>query len=698
MLQRPMLLATLCAGLFPASSHAATIQQVFTHSSFETLGFIVQLSESDGNERVRLRYRENGQTNYQDGHPLVRFDGSSFAGSLFYLKPGTPYQVEILLEDPDGVGGENPRRLQVSSRAPLSLPTAQRTLYVGPNGSDQPSSGSMASPFATIGFAGRQAQAGDEIRVLPGNYPSADLSGVSGTESAPIVFKAHDSQNRPVIDGNGQGRALNLYQVSHLVIDGFEIHNGGSFETGIGVRLHSSARVILRNNYIHDNGRYNVLVSKNAMFPGGILEGGYHIIENNRISDEEFTPCGGRSNSACPNQTTYGIRVDNNPGAAHIVRGNEPYGHVDNIVLCGDEGAGRDLPESANVLALTGGRWTNHNSEVYDNHAYDAKDDNLELDGICVNARVFRNRFGSAENSVSAAPAIPGPYFFIHNYVYGDWGQAAFKLNTAGNSAIPIRNVYAYHNTFMRSSEGTLLNLWYAIPGDHNVPIKNILFLNNIFSAPSGGRCIDVSNRGREQVSLEYNLWWTTSSADNLFEWWDGAQTRRYRDFVSFQQESQQEMHGLFADPLLDSSGLPDAMSPAIDRAVLIPGINHQYSGRGPDQGAYEYQMTTPQPDAGMVDMSTTANSDMGSPQPDMGTQAGADVPYPVDEAGVQPIPDAGMIAPKADAGSIDQGEKSSDCRCYENRTEQPSWLLLGLVLGLIVIRRRKLSGFYSEY
>ena len=89
---------------------------------------------------------------------------------------------------------------------------------------------------------------------------------------------------------------------------------------------------------------------------------------------------------------------------------------------------------------------------------------------------------------------MPGPYFFVRNVATGAWGDAGFKMNTSGNSAVPSRHVYVDHNTFVRSSPGTLLDLWYAIEGDHNVPVHDIVFRNNIFSAPLGGQATNANN------------------------------------------------------------------------------------------------------------------------------------------------------------------------------------------------------------
>lgn len=241
------------------------------------------------------------------------------------------------------------------------------------------------------------------------------------------------------------------------------------------------------------------------------------------------------------------------------------------------------------MLELTGNGegWTNHDTVVSGNHAYDAKDDDIELDGICVNARIFDNRFGNAENPISMAPGLPGPYFVLRNVISGDIQQAAIKMNTAGTPNSLIRNFYFYHNTIARSTQGTLLNLWYAVPGDHDVPIKNVVFRNNVFWAMAGGRATDVNNQGSEHPSFDYDLWYT-SDTQNVFQWWNGSSTDKYDTFSEWQAGTGQETHGLFAEPGLDSDFVPTSSSPVVDAALVIDGVNDGFAGAAPDIGAYE--------------------------------------------------------------------------------------------------------------
>ncbi|MCA9599093.1 MAG: hypothetical protein KC776_37540 [Myxococcales bacterium] len=226
----------------PGVALAAGISDVHVQGSYETGGVIVTLSGASGNESATLEVKGPGDADFKPAHPFVRYDEENLASSLFSLAPGSDYQVRVTLTDPDGVSGENPVSATLSTLAVPALPTPKRTRYVGPGGQDAASAGdSETNPWATLSYALGQAQPGDEIRLLPGTYAPGSLSDVQATADAPIVIRAHDAANRPVIDAGGGATALELYQVSHVVLDGLEITGAGGDADGVGLKL--SARV-----------------------------------------------------------------------------------------------------------------------------------------------------------------------------------------------------------------------------------------------------------------------------------------------------------------------------------------------------------------------------------------------------------------------------------------------------------------------
>ncbi len=665
--------------LTSASVSAAGLSEVHVTPGYESLGVIVTLEGASGNETLVVEYTD-GTTTWTLHEP-VRYDGRNWATSALGLSPGSSGQVTVTLQDPDGVTNSPTIGLTANTLPWPSALTPSRTWYVAVGGSDQ-ASGSQGEPFATIQHAIDQASAGDEIRVGPGTYAPVKVQDLQGTADAPLVIRADNPSDLPILEGpgSGSGSVIDISGSSYVWLSGLEIRNGGGDDDGKGVRIHSSAHVIVEDCEIHDNGHYNVLVTKSADYPGGTTLGGFHLIRNNHIYDSDDGSCAGASNQACPGQTYYGVQFENNPGAGSVTVGNRIHGNVDNVVLCGNEEQGRGLaPLGDDVLALTGGTnlgFTNHDAELVNNELYDARDDDVELDGICVNARIYGNVFRDAENPISMAPALPGPYFVMRNVIRGAWGQAAIKMNTNGDPQSLTRNLFFYHNTIFREDTGTLLNLWYDYPGEHSVPIANVVFKNNLFAASAGGRLIDSNNQGTTHPTFDYDLWYTTDT-QSIFTWYNGASNDRYDDLASFSQGTGQEPAGLFGAPDLDASLRPDASSPAVDSAVVIPGINDGYVGSAPDRGAFELGAEGGSPAGG----SSGAGAGAGGGDAGSGGQASAGS-------------SSGGAAGSANGGTqsaSDATDNDGGCGCRA-ATGQPErgWLFLLGVAWMATRRRRR--------
>lgn len=565
---------------------AAGIVSVQTYGCFETAGVDVAVTGMNFNETAILEYRKQGTIAWQQGHDFVRYDGNHLASSLFGLQPGTAYEVRVTLDDPDGVTGVNPVSAAVSTRPEYAMPAPLRVVNVANQ--------------AELDAAVADAQPGDEIRLAAGTFANGiALNGVSGTEAHPIVFTSQGA-TRPLIQGNDAGIAAE--GSSHLVFDHLEVHN----ENGAGVYIRGSHHTVVRRCWIHDSqpGDYTANVTIQHSEEASPAYSGNHLILDNIISDETHDPVDENQGPGEPNvntagQSYFGIVLAYQPGPFITIRGNTIYGVVDGIHPTGDEGADPVMGPDAPDLLQT---WRDQNLDLYDNVIYDCKDDCIECDGHMVNGRVFRNRLGKCENALTAAPLYPGPLFVLRNRLHG-FHQGCLKQNTGVDGL--MRNVFFYHNTVMekaRTDDG------YCLYRGEPATQEKFTYLNNVFYARGRVYNGDLYATGYHRLdTFDYNTLYSTRERDSVyaFKWvctyGEDLNNTRYESLAAFRTATGQETHGVWGDPLLDTTALAGypstskllnlrllAGSPATDAAVRLHGINDVFDGAAPDAGAVE--------------------------------------------------------------------------------------------------------------
>jgi hypothetical protein len=567
---------------------------VKTYGNFETAGIIIKVDNMNFNETATIEYRKAGEANYRQGHPFVRYDGNHMATSLFGLDLNSTYEIKITLTDPDGAFGANPTFTTVKTKKEYALPKPIRVVNV--------------STQSQLNAAINAAKPGDEIRLAAGTYASGIylVGAKSGTATNPITITSQGTA-KPVIKGTADG-AIQIEQTSYYVFNNLEVHN----ELGDGFYIRGCHDIVIRKCYVHDSlaGDYtnNIYICHGE--EASPAYSGNHLIIDNKIGDDVHAAMDehqgpGPTNENVTGQSYFGIHMEYQPGAFTTIRGNTIYGTVDGIHCNGDEGGDPVLgPDDLNVLDT----WRDQNLDVYDNVIYDVKDDAIECDGHQVNGRIFRNRLGKCENAFSVAPFYPGPLFILRNYMHG-FHQGCLKQNT-GVSGI-FRKVFFYHNTVMEKTRdanpsGDTENCLYR--GEPALQ-QEFVYKNNIFYARGrvyNGDMYTEDNYHKDDV-FDYNLMYSTRQTDTTtaFKWvceyGDPLNNTRYGDLTSFRAAVNQEAHGKWGNPQLQTTPLKGypansklldlrikAGSPAVNSGVLIPGINDKFKGTAPDIGAYE--------------------------------------------------------------------------------------------------------------
>jgi hypothetical protein len=200
-----------CEGIGPAVDALGTRPGESTIMSPTLEHVTVQwLIEGDSNENgaTTVRWRERGGA-WHEGTMLRRTPAGTaegfawdnkHAGTVFGLSPGTDYEIELALADPDG--GCEIRTLNASTRPVPAAMDGAPVIAVDP--------GSFPAALDA-------AMPGDILDLAPGNYDTFTVFA-DGSEDAPIVIRA--ASDGVIIDGevrlDGRSRGARPDQVQRL--------------------------------------------------------------------------------------------------------------------------------------------------------------------------------------------------------------------------------------------------------------------------------------------------------------------------------------------------------------------------------------------------------------------------------------------------------------------------------------------------
>src|SRR5690349_8147515 len=189
-----------------ARADNSTVAGKFTveHPTLVNLGFEWAITgDTNRNATVAVRYRQVGESGWRDALPLMRIGGESiyrrrenldytvpegFAGSILNLKPGTEYECDFRLKDPDGASGETTHTVRVKTRSEPMPSTEGRTLHVYPADYQgtriEPSFTGLLQAYYGAGLGDwnvvweRRAKPGDTILIHAGLYKPERLNYV----------------------------------------------------------------------------------------------------------------------------------------------------------------------------------------------------------------------------------------------------------------------------------------------------------------------------------------------------------------------------------------------------------------------------------------------------------------------------------------------------------------------------------------
>jgi len=636
------LLAFSFSSLWGAGENGIKVKTVETYPTFECIGLRVGFEGvADSNATAQVRYRLKGMNPWREAQPLGRIRGNRFAGSIFFLNPGSDYEVEITVTDQDGVS-DGKKLLQASTRSDRFPVGGGKEYYVDLSGDDT-GPGTAEKPFRTIQKAADLVSPGDIVWVMPGVYREEVKVVRPGRKNAYIAFMARKggvilSGADPRYEGlerkglwKPEGKSVYStdpgFETRFVAADGIRLYHYVSLEEfeeficgepGGWFQDKASGRLYIR--FIPENDPNEIPLQIARLDNGFLLRNADYIL----IEGFEIRDYGSKTGGA-------GVLLD---GAAWCaVRNCSIHGMQAQVQLTGSRAEGNlveyceiwdtSIPrwpwamtkghdeEGAGIMSA-GGRgnvvrecrmhglfdglapsyWDklqdesyNCDWDVYNNEIYDLRDDIMEPEGPCVNFRIWDNYCYDLFAGISLAPITVGPTYVLYN------AARELKIKDIKYSGRDPGICYIYHNTFYSGVKmpHELINLHESFQAQ--------VFRNNIFYANDCAfRC---SRKPAPNNDLDYNDWYSYD-----IDWYKGyTGLKRPRLFSvagkdlftlkEVQETLGWEKHGLSADPLFIDPEAGNLRlkpgSPCIDKGEVLPNINDGFIGKAPDMGAYEW-------------------------------------------------------------------------------------------------------------
>ena len=644
----------------PARPANATVagELVVEPPTLINLGFewLIQ-GDANRNATVRVTFTRRGEATSREALPLLRLQGeriysesrvdvvapNMFAGSILDLEPGTTYDVQLVLSDPDGVTGNARRAVSVQTRREPTPYRGGRTFHVYPHGFKgtkiEPSfeglmcaynSWCAGTDWATSGRP--RVRAGDTILVHAGVYKynryeytndasvnrTVPLDGTyyltaDGTADRPIAIVAA-GDGEVVFDGNGAFALFDVRAADYTYFEGITFRNA---EIGIlaGTQfLLGSKGLTVKRSRLENVGA--------GVFTNYSGSNGFYIADNTFIgrndpkhligwAGEMWTKFRGLEGQIFPPAMASYVAVKLY-GPGHVVAYNhiadfhdginvETYGNPDGSVA-----SGPGIPDGPKYPPRAAWDRRPVSIDFYGNYITNSHDNPIEADGSMHNIRIMRNMFvNHASHAFCNQPTLGGPVYWIRNIAYHlPAGSTRLTNGAAG--------VLFYNNTILAETAAAATS--------------NTHWRNNLILGENALPAIFAVTTFTNYTSSDYNGFRPNPGAATSFEWnsppagiaadFTGPghtaklETRRFASLAEYTKATGHDAHSVLVDydvfakvPRLDAQDaatvqkLYDARdldfslragSAAVDRGVALPTVTTGFTGKAPDLGALE--------------------------------------------------------------------------------------------------------------
>jgi cysteine-rich repeat protein len=538
----------LCLPAFAlAADHTVSGEVTTPYPTLENLSIEWAITgDDDADGTVTVRFRQQGTTAWRDGLPLRRVPAGSnegfswtnkHAGSLFDLVPGTTYEIELKLDDPDG--GSETRSMTASTRNVPGPAPGARVKSAAP------------STFAQVTDG---AAPGDVIELAAGTYPGFEFSK-SGTSTAPIVIRAA-VVGAAVIAGD-----VRLDGQRFVIVDGLTIHGTVKFNDASDIAVTRCAITTTGSGVVAYGNVSNIYVADNV------------VLGPTTFSDATVGADGANVGE--------GIELT---GAGNVIAYNRVKGFRDCISTLEDE-------EATNQVSI----------DIYNNDIEVGADDAIEADFTMGNTRILRNRIVNSFVGISAQPTLGGPAYHVRNVMFnviyspfklhrGGSGDVALH-NTVVKSgdalavyaSVPWSRAFFRNNLFLGGQGGGTYGGYEN--GDGRIAQLAAADATCSFDHDGFGSIGTGTFQGRIGSSTFASLAELRSRTTE--------QHAVQVDMSVFAQPIAFPAAGPFPELAAPDLRLATG-SPAVDAGLPLDNVNTGYAGSAPDLGAHELGSAQP--------------------------------------------------------------------------------------------------------
>lgn len=549
--------------------------------TLSSLGVKMPFSGDDNlNSSVGVQYKTSGTTTWYTALPLWRVHPEvvaktagvtlNYSGSIFDLRANSSYDIQLTISDPDGIVDQN--GVNLGTQTTVSLTAMTRAV---PGDPANPNTVNVVSA-AQLSTALSSARAGDVITLAPGTYVGNWQITASGTAQNPIVIRGANSidmngnyVDSTILDGNNCG-SCNILEVygSYIHVEWITMQNAvravRSFNMTRGTATTADVfrRLHTRNTNYGYMGESSGAAQTDFYIADNIMEG--------RIAWPDTC----LTDTTCQYSSVDGIGIW---GHGHVVAHNRLSGFGDAI-----------------------GNWFSgaRANDFYGNDILWNYDDATELDQSQGNVRYFRNRIANSWEGISLQPTYGGPVYVFRNIGINIQNE---QLKMHAESRSEPSGYLVYNNTFVANTYGHAWNN-QTTATCHYFAIKNNLFEGPV---PLGtNNEVDVTCN-QDHAVLDYDSY----NTDGKFAFKLNGTYTTFPNFNTLQSSTALETHGQILMPACANGSVlagclvppadnttfvpaqdvtPASTSGAIDKALLLPNVNDQFSGAGPDVGAVE--------------------------------------------------------------------------------------------------------------